>query len=128
MKTLGETRQFLEQKLVNKKNQNKEYVQTLISILFILTIMAIPLYFEISYMERGLLAKNIAMMLIVLTVGPCMLAAMLIADKIQKKPFGRNPIITEQEIKKIAKETLEKSNTKMDELNQDVQNLKMLAI
>ena len=128
MKTLGETRQFLEQKLVNKKNQNKEYVQTLISILFILTIMAIPLYFEISYMERGLLAKNVAMILIALTVGPCMLAAMLIADKIQKKPFGRNPIITEQEIKKIAKETLEKSNTKMDELNQDVQNLKMLAI
>ena len=128
MKTLGETRQFLEQKLVNKKNQNKEYVQTLISILFILIIMAIPLYFEISYMERGLLAKNVAMILIALTVGPCMLAAMLIADKIQKKPFGRNPIITEQEIKKIAKETLEKSNTKMDELNQDVQNLKMLAI
>ncbi len=128
MKNLAETRQFLEEKLVNKKNQNKEYVQTLISMLFILTIMAIPLYFEISYIERGLLAKNVAMILVALTVGPCMLAAMLIADKIQKKPFGRNPIITEQEIKNLAKETLEKSNTKLDELNQDVQNLKMLAI
>jgi len=128
MKTLEETRQFLEQKLVDKKNQNKAYVQTLISMLFILTIMAIPLYFEISYIESGLLAKNVAMILVALTVVPCMLAAMLIADKIQKKPFGRNPIITKQEIKNLAKETLEKSNTKLDELNQNVQNLKMLAI
>jgi uncharacterized protein YneF (UPF0154 family) len=124
MKNLTEIRQFLEKQLINKKNQNKEFFQTFIVVIFMITIMAFLMYFEMKFFKPG----NLQAIIVALTGGLIMLTIMLISTKIGKKPFGHNPIITEQEIKILAKETLEKSNKKLNEMNEYVQHLKILAI